>query len=299
MKRVLVTGGNGYIGRHLVNHLAQVGEHVAVMDTQGSPDNPLVRNYRIDIRNRHGWDPLFREVQIYAVIHLAALSNAVVSVAEPTRYYDVNVGGTTALLDAAYRHGVRHLVFASTAAVYGSPNDSVCPEDAPSRPIHPYGKSKAVAEEILNDTDLHRVILRYFNVAGHNGRGLIQAAWRAVRRDEPLEIYGTGHGTRDGTCIRDYVHVHDAVDATVLALDYLRRGGVSTTLNVGSGSGRTVMQVTDAVERVSGRKLNARKGPARDCDVPASVADTRLIRSVLGWSPRRSDLDRIVESAAP
>ncbi len=314
---VLVTGGAGYIGSHMVHALRDAGEEVVVLDNlstgfrwalaEGVPlyvgesgDQLLVRRLIQD----HGID---------AVIHFAASIVVPDSVRDPLGYYRNNTVNTRALIESAVQGGVRHFIFSSTAAVYGQGGDAPLAEDAPTQPISPYGWSKLMSEVMLRDAGaahgLAHVILRYFNVAGadpdrrtgqstRTATHLIKvAAEAALGLRGKLEVFGTDYPTPDGTCIRDYIHVSDLVRAHCDALAYLRAGGASLTLNCGYGRGFSVLEVIDAVKRIAGVDFKVERAPRRPGDPPRLVAASERIRKALGWQPRFDDLSTIVGHA--
>ena len=313
---ILVTGGAGYIGSHVVLQLRARGERVVVLDDlsrgfrQAVLDTPLVvgkvgdRDTVLKVLNEHAID---------TVMHFAAYTIVPESVSEPLKYYGNNTCSTRSLLESCLEAGVKHFVFSSTAAVYGIPASGVAAEDTPTAPINPYGTSKLMSEWMLRDvssaTALRHVALRYFNVAGSDSQGrvgqatpkatlLLKVACEHVVGKRPdVAIYGTDYATPDGTGMRDYIHVEDLATAHLDALDYLRGGGASTVLNVGYGHGYSVREVLHSVERVSGQRLTIREEPRRPGDPPALVARAERIRSELGWSPRLDDLDTIVRTA--
>ena len=313
---ILVTGGAGYIGSHVVLQLRARGERVVVLDDlsrgfrQAVLDTPLVvgkvgdRDTVLKVLNEHAID---------TVMHFAAYTIVPESVSEPLKYYGNNTCSTRSLLESCLEAGVKHFVFSSTAAVYGIPASGVAAEDTPTAPINPYGTSKLMSEWMLRDvssaTALRHVALRYFNVAGSDSQGrvgqatpkatlLLKVACEHVVGKRPdVAIYGTDYATPDGTGMRDYIHVEDLATAHLDALDYLRGGGASTVLNVGYGHGYSVREVLHSVERVSGQRLTIREEPRRPGDPPALVARAERIRRELGWSPRLDDLDTIVRTA--
>jgi UDP-glucose 4-epimerase len=314
---VLVTGGAGYIGSHMVLDLVAADEPVVVLDnlstgfswavTQGVPlvvgesgDRALVTR-------------LIREHGIDAILHFAASIVVPDSVADPLGYYYNNTVNSRALFECAVQNGVRHIIFSSTAAVYGNPTEIPVTERAPTQPISPYGSSKLMSEIMLRDAgrahDLKYVILRYFNVAGADPQGrtgqstkgathLIKVAVETALGLRPkLDVFGTDYPTPDGTCIRDYIHVADLARAHSDALRYLRAGGAATTLNCGYGHGFSVLQVIDAVKRVSGVDFKVETAAPRAGDPAQIVADSSAARATLGWQPRYDDLDTIVRHA--
>lgn len=313
---ILVTGGAGYIGSHTVLQLRARGERVVVLDNlctgfrQAVLDAPLVVGHVGDIELV---GRVLREHGVDTVLHFAAHTIVPESVANPLKYYGNNTCGTRALLEACSAHGVRHFVFSSTAAVYGILETGYADETTPTAPINAYGTSKLMSEWMLRDlsaaTPLRHVVLRYFNVAGSDTGGRIGqstpnatllikvAVEQAAGRRDHLAVFGTDYPTRDGTGIRDYIHVEDLATAHLDALDYLRGGGASTTLNCGYGHGYSVREVLESVERVTGRRLNVIESPRRAGDPPVLIARAERIKAVLGWKPRLDDLDAIVRSS--
>ena len=313
---ILVTGGAGYIGSHVVLQLRARGERVVVLDDlsrgfrQAILDAPLVvgqvgdREMVLNVLREHGID---------TVMHFAAYTIVPESVREPLKYYGNNTCSTRSLLQCCVEAGVKHFVFSSTAAVYGIPSDGVGAENSPTAPINPYGTSKLMSEWMLRDvsaaSDLKHVALRYFNVAGSDSQCrigqatpkatlLVKVACEAAIGKRPqVSVFGTDYPTPDGTGIRDYIHVEDLATAHLNALDYLRGGGASTVLNVGYGHGYSVREVLRSVEKVSGARLRIVEEPRRAGDPPALVARADRIRQELGWKPRLDDLDTIVRTA--
>ncbi|MFL5053615.1 MAG: UDP-glucose 4-epimerase GalE [Xanthobacteraceae bacterium] len=314
---VLVTGGAGYIGSHMVHELVDRGEQVVVVDNFSTgfrwavpPDVPLVEAETGDgdlmrsVMERHGVD---------AIIHFAASVVVPESVSQPLDYYRNNTANSRTLIAAAVAAGVRRFIFSSTAAVYGNPAQVPVPEDAPPAPMSPYGSSKLMTEIMLRDAgeahDLRYVILRYFNVAGadpmlrtgQSTRGathLIKVAVETALGVRPrIEVYGTDYPTPDGTCIRDYIHVTDLTRAHIDALRYLRADGASVTLNCGYGHGFSVLEVIETVKKVSGVDFSVQLGSRRPGDPARIVAACERARSLLGWQPQLDDLATIVGHA--
>jgi UDP-glucose 4-epimerase len=313
---ILVTGGAGYIGSHVVLQLRARGERVVVLDDlstgfrQAVLDTPLIvgkvgdRDLVLDILRTHGVD---------TVMHFAAHTIVPESVANPLKYYGNNTCSTRNLLECCIETGVRHFVFSSTAAVYGIPPDHLAAETSPTAPINAYGTSKLMSEWMLRDvaasSPLRYVALRYFNVAGSDSGGrigqatpkatlLIKVACEAaVGKRAHVSIYGTDYPTPDGTGVRDYIHVEDLATAHLDALSYLRKGGTPQVLNVGYGHGYSVREVLKSVERIAGHPLTIREEPRRAGDPPVIVARADRVRSELGWQPRLDDLDTIVKTA--
>ncbi len=313
---VLVTGGAGYIGSHVVLQLRARGEKVVVLDNlttgfrQSVSDTPLVIG---NLADRALVSRTISEYSVGTLMHFAASTVVPESVRDPLKYYGNNTAATRNLLEACMQGGVRRLVFSSTAAVYGMPAEGLAREDMPLAPINPYGTSKLMSEWIMRDlaavSDFRYVSLRYFNVAGSdpecrigqataNATLLIKVACEAiVGKRSHVSIYGTDYPTADGTGVRDYIHVDDLARAHLDALDYLRRGAASTVLNCGYGHGYSVREVLSSVQRVAGKALTIREEPRRAGDPPSLVAAAERIRSVLGWQPRLDDLDTIVRTA--
>ena len=314
--RVVVTGGAGYIGSTAVASLVARGDDVVAIDnlTQGHEQAlPLgVRLLQIDICDRSAMTSALQEYRPDAVLHFAALTIAPESVRDPAPYWRVNTGGTLNVLDAMRDTGVRAIVFSSTAAVYGTPEQIPIPEDAPLQPINPYGSSKLAAERAVASYaeayGMAHAALRYFNVAGVSGDAgedhrpethLIPSALdAAARRREPLSVFGTDFPTADGTAIRDYVHVEDLIDAHFLALDRVVAGDNSLgAINLGTRGGASVREVLDTVERVTGTPVPSVYAGRRPGDPAILVADSARAESVLGWRPQHSTLDEMVSSA--
>lgn len=313
---VLVTGGAGYIGSHVVRQLTARGERVVVLDNLSTGFREAVLDAELvvgDVGDVALVERLLAEHHIDTVLHFAAHTVVPESMRDPLKYYGNNTCKTRALLVACAARGVSNFLFSSTAAVYGMPDDGLASEDTPTRPINPYGSSKLMSETMLRDlsaaTPMRHVILRYFNVAGcdpetrigqstPNATLLIKVACEhAVGKRAQLSIFGTDYDTPDGTCIRDYIHVDDLADAHLKALAHLRNDGVSVTLNCGYGHGYSVREVIDAVQRACGRMLNVSLQPRRPGDPPILIARADRLRHMLGWQPRHDDLDFIVRTA--
>jgi UDP-glucose 4-epimerase len=314
---VLVTGGGGYIGSHMVWQLLDAGETVVVLDNFGTgfrwaiaPEAKVVQG---DVGDEALVGRIIAEHKIDAIIHFAGSIIVPESVANPLLYYLNNTAKTRALIAAAVAGGVKHFIFSSTAAVYGTPDVSPVPEDAELKPESPYGRSKLMSEMMLSDVaaahDFRYVALRYFNVAGADPQGrtgqstkgatlLIKvAAETAFGKRPSMTVYGTDYPTPDGTCVRDYIHVTDLVAAHSDALAHLRRGGRSLVANCGYGHGTSVLEVIETVKRVSGKDFDVVYGPRRPGDATAVVASPALIMTEFQWKPRHDDLDGIVRSA--
>lgn len=314
---VLVTGGAGYIGSHMVLALADAGEDVVVLDDLSTGFRRAVHSKaRLVVGDIADTGLVFRliaEHRVEEIIHFAARIVVPDSVADPLGYYLSNTVKSRALMAAAVGAGVSRFVFSSSAAVYGMPDQSPVPEEAPTQPISPYGSSKLMTEWMLRDAavahNLRYVALRYFNVAGadpggrsgqstENATHLIKVACEtALKKRERMQIFGTDYPTPDGTCVRDYIHVADLVSAHLDALGHLRRGGGSLVLNCGYGRGHSVLEVIEAVKRASGVDFPVVQSPRRRGDPAAIVARADLIRETLGWRPRHGELSTIVEHA--
>ena len=315
-KKILVTGGAGYIGSHVVRQLGLAGEDVITLDNLSTGFAAAVTAGELvvgDTGDDALLDALFKKHGIDTVMHFAAHTIVPESVADPLKYYRNNTASSRTLLEAANRHGVRHVVFSSTAAVYGMPEGGKASEDSPTRPINPYGTSKLMTEWMLRDLALaggpRYVALRYFNVAGCEPTGtigqstpkatlLVKVACEAATGRRPgVAIYGTDYPTPDGTGLRDYIHVEDLATAHLDALTYLRNGGEPTVLNCGYGHGYSVREVLAAVERANGASLTISEEPRRAGDPTELVAVANRVRDVLGWTPRYDDLDTIVRTS--
>ena len=314
---VLVTGGAGFIGSHMVLELLDAGENVLILDNLSTgfrwavPDG--VKFVEGDVGDHDLVSELLRSNSIDAILHFAGSIVVPESIADPLGYYRNNTGNSRSLIACAVEAKIPNFIFSSTAAVYGMPEVNPVTEEATLAPISPYGSSKLMTETMLGDTakahPLNFVALRYFNVAGADPKGrsgqssagathLIKVASEAALGMRPhLEVYGTDYETPDGTCIRDYIHVSDLVRAHLDALRYLREGGESVILNCGYGKGFSVLDVIEAVKRASGADFAVRYAPRRPGDPAALVADASRIHDVLGWEPRLNNLDTIVEGA--
>jgi UDP-glucose 4-epimerase len=314
---ILVTGGAGYIGSHTVRQLVDRGERVVVLDNLSTGYRSAVLGAPLVVGNTGDSELVARvlaEHSVDTVLHFAAHTIVPESVSDPLKYYGNNTCATRSLLEQCARAGVRRFVFSSTAAVYGIPASGSADEDSPTVPINPYGLSKLMSEWMLRDlaaasSTLKYVALRYFNVAGSDPGGrighsapnatlLVKVACQVAAGVKPqLSVFGTDYPTPDGTGVRDYIHVEDLASAHLGALDYLARGGASTTLNCGYGHGYSVREVIRMVERVNGGKsLPVTESPRRAGDPPSLVAKADRVREVLGWSPRLDDLETIVRS---
>jgi UDP-arabinose 4-epimerase len=316
MNNILVTGGAGYIGSHACKALAAAGYTPVTFDNLAFGHawavrwGPLVQG---DILDRSALDRAIEQFKPRAVMHFAAFAYVGESVMNPGKYYRNNVAGTLTLLEAMRDHGVQQLVFSSTCAVYGNPQSTPISESHPCQPVNPYGASKWMVERMLADFGgahgLRSISLRYFNAAGADPAGdigeshdpethLVPLALDAARGGRAdITIFGDDYPNRDGTCIRDYIHVCDLAEAHLLALRALEAGHPGGAYNLGNGRGFTVREVIAAAQAVSGRNIQVKHGPRRAGDPATLVADSQLIQQELGWRPRISELNAIVESA--
>jgi UDP-glucose 4-epimerase len=316
MHSVLVTGGAGYIGSHAVKGLAASGARVIVYDDMSAGHPAATRHASVvipgDIHDTARLRAAIREHGVDAVMHFAAWLSVGDSVRDPAGYYQNNVVGALSVLDAMVAENVRHLVFSSTAAVFGNPVETPISETHPTNPINAYGETKLAIERALPHFDraygLRSVALRYFNAAGADPDGelgedhapelhLIPRAIDAALGRGTFQVFGDDYDTPDGTCLRDFVHVTDLASAHVLALEALRGGAGSTKYNLGNGRPTSVKNVLDSIERVLGRKVPFTKGPRRAGDPGILYASSDRIRRELGWQPRFEDVDTIVETA--
>jgi UDP-glucose 4-epimerase len=316
MGRVLVTGGAGYIGSHVGKILGAAGHHVVTLDNLSKGYAGAVTHGELvvgDTGDAALVSRVLSDHRIDTVMHFAAWTIVPESVAQPLKYYLNNTSNARTLIECAVTAGVRNFIFSSTAAVYGIPDAPRCVETTATRPINPYGSSKLMAEQMLRDacaaSDMRHVILRYFNVAGSDPDGeigqstreatlLIKVACEAATGRRPgLSVFGTDYPTKDGTGVRDYIHVVDLAHAHRHAMEYLNANGASATLNCGYGHGYSVREVLDAVERIAGRPLNITYAERRAGDPPELVADSSRLQALFGWQPQFADLDLIVKTS--
>lgn len=315
MPRILVTGGAGYIGSHTVLQLIDQGYDVVVVDNLARGHRDAVHPdilREVDLHDTDSLVSVMQEKPCDAVIHFAAYIAVGESMRKPELYFQNNVTGSLSLFTAMVRAGVKHAVFSSTAAVFGTPTVSPIDESLPYAPINPYGESKVMTETILKWFDqlhnLRSICLRYFNASGadpamragerHDPEThLIPLLFNAIKTGQPVTIFGEDYPTPDGTCIRDYIHVADLAQAHILAVESLLAGGPSNHFNVGTGHGFSIRQVIEEVERVTGKKVPYQVGPRRDGDPPELVADSTKLQTTLGWKPQHSSLRQVVETA--
>lgn len=313
---ILVTGGAGYIGSHVVRQLTTAGRNVIVLDNLSTGFKEAVKGAELivgDTGDKSLVSRILADHNVDTVMHFAAHTIVPESVSNPLKYYGNNTCCTRNLLECCSEADVKHFIFSSTAAVYGIPDQSMTAEDTPTSPINPYGMSKLMSEAMLKDlsfaTPLRHVILRYFNVAGSNPDGeigqstkkatlLIKVACEAaLGKRESISVFGTDYETDDGTGVRDYIHVEDLASAHIKALDYLQNGGESSTFNCGYGHGYSVKEVLETVKRVSANPMNIIEEPRRAGDPPVLIAKADRIRSTLNWEPQYDDLEFIVKTS--
>jgi UDP-glucose 4-epimerase len=313
---ILVCGGAGYIGSHMVAALLEKGEEVVILDNlqKGHRDAVLGgKLYEGDLRDRAILDKVFTENNIDAVIDFAADSLVGESVTEPLKYFENNVGGTLSLLRAMKDYGVKNIVFSSTAATYGEPESIPIVEEDKTFPTNPYGESKLAVEKILkwcdNAYDIKFTALRYFNAAGAHESGKIGEdhspeshlipliLQTALGQREKIMIFGDDYKTEDGTCIRDYIHVMDLASAHLLAVDRLRSGGESRIYNLGNGTGFSVKEVIEVARKVTGREIKAEIAPRRAGDPAVLIASSKKAVEELEWKPRFNSLETIIQTA--
>lgn len=313
---VLVTGGAGYIGSHVVKALIKAGEDVVVVDNLSTGHQKAVGSARLiqaDLSDQKRLLDIFSSHGFEAVLHFAASIVVPESMQFPLRYYQNNTLNTLGLIQRCVDHGVKSFIFSSTAAVYGMPEGGVCHEDGSTTPINPYGGSKLMSEQILRDacgaSGMKSVILRYFNVAGADPEGelgqsfpdathLIKVACQAATgKRAGVKVFGTDYATADGTCVRDYIHVTDLAEAHVSALAYLRQGGDSQVLNCGYGHGHSVQEVLQRVRQLSGVNFPIEYAPRRPGDPASLTAANQKILKTLSWRPQYDSLDVIIQTA--
>ncbi|WII39076.1 UDP-glucose 4-epimerase GalE [Paenibacillus thiaminolyticus] len=313
---VLVTGGAGYIGSHTVAELLDRGEEVVVVDSleTGHADAVLGGTLHVgDIRDKAFLEGVFQQHKFDAVIHFAAYSLVGESMSNPAKYYDNNVHGTQVLLEVMQQFGVKRIVFSSTAATYGEPERTPIEETFATNPTNVYGETKLTMERMMRWFDqvhgIRYVSLRYFNAAGAHESGRIGEDHQpethlvpivletALGKRSEISVFGSDYPTHDGTCIRDYIHVSDLADAHLLAVDYLRKNGASEIFNLGSGNGFSVLEVIRTAERVTGLTIPTALRDRRAGDPAVLIASAGKAKAVLGWQPKRDNMEKIIESA--
>lgn len=313
---ILITGGAGYIGSHINKMLAQKGYETLVFDNLVYGHREAVKWGVLeigDLADEKRLDEIFEKYPIDSVFHFAAYAYVGESVTAPSKYYNNNVANTLHLLDTMKKHDVKHMVFSSTCATYGVPQQMPITEEMEQKPINPYGASKRMIERILSDYQkaygLNYCCLRYFNAAGADPDGeigeshdpethLIPLILAAAAGDrESIKVFGMDYPTRDGSCIRDYIHVTDLADAHLRAMDYLKRGGESTCMNLGNCVGNTVLEVIEAAKKVTGREIPVVLDKPRPGDPPALVGSAKKAEQLLGWKPKYGEISVILEHA--
>ena len=310
---ILVTGGAGYIGSHCALALLEQGYDVLIFDNLSTGHIETIDKLKQygnltfikgDLLNKNELKNLFDNFNIDAVIHFAAFSQVGESVKNPQKYYENNVCGTINLLSAMIEHNVKKIVFSSTAATYGEPIYIPIDEKHPQKPINPYGHTKLMIENIMDDYDkaynLKSVRLRYFNVAGADSQAIV-GEWHepethlipnilksTVDSDKEFEMYGDDYDTKDGTCVRDYINIEDLVDAHLLALKYLNNGGATNYFNLGTKDGNTVKEVFNLCEKVTNKNIKVKQMPRREGDPASLIANNTKAKEILGWTPKRN-----------
>ena len=295
MSSILVLGGAGYIGSHTVYELIAAGENVVVVDNLETGFRKAVHQdakfYQGDIRDKAFIDSVFEKEEIDGVIHFAANSQVGESMVNPLKYYNNNLCGTEVLLESMVSHGVNKIVFSSTAATYGEPERIPILETDRTVPTNCYGETKLSMEKMFkwtaNAHDLRFVSLRYFNACGAHPNG----------KREYISIFGNDYDTKDGTCVRDYIHVNDLAQAHILAMEYLRKGNESNIFNLGNGVGFTVKEVVETARKVTGHPIPAKEEPRRAGDPSTLIASSEKAKDILGWEPKFDDLETIITTA--
>lgn len=314
--KLLITGGAGYIGSHVVKALEASGHQLVIYDNLSTGHKEAITYGELvigDLQDRPKLEALFAAQKFDAVLHFAGSIVVPESVSDPLKYYQNNTVNSHQLISICQKFGVKKFIFSSTAAVYGMPKDGVCSEDSALAPINPYGYSKMMTEQMLKDvsasSDFRYVALRYFNVAGSDPEGKIGhsfpdathlikvAAEVAVGKRDHIKVFGTDYETPDGTCVRDFIHVTDLAQAHVDALEYLNRGGKSEILNCGYGHGFSVREVLARVKEISGVNIKIEDCPRRAGDAASVTAKADRIQAVIGWKPKYDDLNLIIKSA--
>lgn len=317
MTNILVTGGAGYIGSHAVRRLQKAGHSVVVLDNLSYGHREAIPTdvpfYQVDLFETDRIEEILRKHEIQAVMHFAALISVGESVQKPLLYYRNNTAGAMSLLEAMERVGVKRFVFSSTAATYGEPEETPIYETTKQLPINPYGRSKWFVEQVLRDIaaadpEFGFVAFRYFNVAGASGDGTIGedhqpethliplVLFAAMGKREKITVFGADYPTPDGTCIRDYVHVEDLVDAHVLGVEALKDGD-ARFYNLGIGRGYSVREILDAAAKATGKEIPTEYGQRREGDPARLYADSALVQKELGWKPQHTDVEEVIDSA--
>jgi len=314
---VLVLGGAGYIGSHTVYELIENGEDVVIIDNLETGHleavHPNARFYKGDIRNAEFLDEVFSKEKIDTVIHFAANSLVGESVKNPLKYYDNNLYGTKVLLSAMVKHNIDKIVFSSTAATYGNPENIPILESDRTEPTNPYGETKLSMEKMIKWVgkahNIRYVALRYFNACGAHENGKIGENHNpethllpnilkvALGENECVNIFGDDYKTKDGTCVRDYIHVIDLAQAHILAMKYLREGNESNVFNLGNGVGFTVNEIVESTRKVTGKGIKAVVAPRRAGDPDILVASSEKAKKILGWEPKYTDIEKIIDTA--
>ncbi|MGX7200193.1 UDP-glucose 4-epimerase GalE [Enterococcus nangangensis] len=314
---VLVLGGAGYIGSHAVDQLVEKGYDVAVVDNlvtgHRQAVHPKARFYEGDIRDKSFLQSVFAKEKVEGILHFAAFSLVGESVEKPLKYFNNNIYGMQVLLEVMEEYGVKNIVFSSTAATYGEPEETPITETTPQKPTNPYGESKLTMEKMMKwcheAYGMNFVALRYFNVAGAKENSSIGEDHDpethlvpiilqvALGQRDSLKIFGTDYPTPDGTCIRDYVQVVDLIAAHILALEYLKNGGESTAFNLGSNTGYSVKEMLEAARKVTGKVIPAEVAPRRAGDPSILVASADKAKAILGWQPQHTDVEDIIQTA--
>ena len=313
---ILVTGGAGYIGSHTNKELHKRGYQTVVYDNlvYGHKESVKWGTLEIgDLSDKERLESVFKNYPIEAVIHFAAYAYVGESVTEPAKYYNNNVCNTINLLDIMRKYNVNYIIFSSTCATYGIPEKMPITEDMPQNPVNPYGATKKMVERILEDYrkayEINYCCLRYFNAAGADPEGELGESHMpethliplildaASGKRESISIFGTDYPTKDGTCIRDYIHVSDLADAHIRALEYLKQGGESTCFNLGNGNGDSVQHVIEVVKQVTGKEFKVKEEKRRAGDPPVLIGSAEKAEKVLGWKPKYAEIETIVEHA--
>jgi UDP-glucose 4-epimerase len=315
-KNILITGGAGYIGSQVAKRIEKAGYRPIIFDDLSTGDRRAALNHGFiqgSLSDPKALDALFSQYNILAVMHFAASIDVGESVKDPAKYYLNNVAGSLNLFEAMRSHHVNILIFSSTAAIFGHPSQKKIKENHPKEPINPYGASKLMVEKILQDYDaaygMKSSCLRYFNAAGGDPEGLIKnykkkennlipLVLRSLKyKQHPITIYGTNYPTPDGTCIRDYIHIEDLAEAHLLAMEKLLQGAQSANYNLGNGNGFSVKEVIEAAERTTGLKAHVIEGARREGDPAILIANSAKAKKELGWSPKLSSLETMLETA--